>query len=231
MAAAAHVVSEQRPAVCGKKGEGKGAIVGLYTDPPPSSTVICLDELGPVAARSYPGPSWSDGAHRPHFRPAYARYGYRYGYRWAFGALAHRTGQVLIETSAPRDTAAWLPHGSSFSIGWKALLLPATPISSSMACHCIGVATPCCGTGAIPASTSSHCPRPPPGSSWLNLIEGFWKILRQRALAGRDGHSPDEIDRALQAGVADWNACPTPFLWGRSPKPQRHLRRRYIYCI
>lgn len=66
--------------------------------------MICLDELGPIAARSYPGPSWSDAAHRPHFLPEYARY----GYRWAFGALAHRSGQVLIETSATRDTATWL---------------------------------------------------------------------------------------------------------------------------
>jgi len=70
VAAAAHVVREQRSAIRGIKG----AIVQIYTDPPPSSTVICLDERGPVAARSYPGPSWSDGAHRPHFHPAYACY-------------------------------------------------------------------------------------------------------------------------------------------------------------
>jgi hypothetical protein len=82
----------------------KGAIVGLYSQSPAGSTVICLDKLGPVAARHYPGPSWNDATHRPHFRPAYARY----GYRRAFGALAHRTGAVLVETATTRNTAAWL---------------------------------------------------------------------------------------------------------------------------
>jgi hypothetical protein len=65
--------------------------------------VICLDEVGPIAARSYPGPRWSDDAHRPHFRPEYARH----GYRWAYGALAHRSEQVFLHTAATRETAAW----------------------------------------------------------------------------------------------------------------------------
>jgi hypothetical protein len=66
--------------------------------------VIGLDELGPIAARRSPGPSWSEAAHRPHLRPRSARH----GSRWAFGALAHRTGQVFVQTAATRDTAAWL---------------------------------------------------------------------------------------------------------------------------
>ena len=75
------------------------------------STVICLDELGPIAARSYPGPSWSVDAHRPHFRPDYARY----GYRWAFGALAHRTGRCSWRPP-PR---AIRPPGCTSSMDWK----------------------------------------------------------------------------------------------------------------
>ena len=63
-----------------------------------------VDERGPIAARRYRAPSWSDAAHRPHVRPRYARY----GYRWAFGARAPRTGAVFHETAATRDTAAWL---------------------------------------------------------------------------------------------------------------------------
>jgi hypothetical protein len=31
----------------------KGAIMTLYTAPPPHSTVVCIDEMGPVAAKSY----------------------------------------------------------------------------------------------------------------------------------------------------------------------------------
>ncbi len=66
--------------------------------------MICRDELGPSAARSSPGPRWSDDAHRPQFRPEDARH----GSRWAFGARAPRTGAALVQTTATRDIAAWL---------------------------------------------------------------------------------------------------------------------------
>lgn len=37
----------------------------------------------------------------------------------------------------------------------------------------------------------------------------------------------EEVDQALHAGVGDRNQQPTPFLWGRPPKPQRQLKRTY----
>jgi hypothetical protein len=69
----------------------------------------------------------------------------------------------------------------------------------------------------------------PKRAAWLTLIEGRWKILRQRARAGRICSSTAVLDQALQAGVADWNQQPTPFLWGRPPKPHRRLKRCYTY--
>ncbi len=182
--------------------------------------MICLDELGPIAARRYAGPRWSADAHRPHFRPDYARH----GYRWAFGALAHRTGAVFVETAATRDTAAWLhfldglevfvPDGEVYLIV-DALLLHWT--LDTMLWNW--------------SHARFHFVPLPKAAAWLNLIEGFWKILGQRALAGRDCRSTDDVEHALHAGVADWNQRPTPFLWGRSPKPQRQLKRQYVYCI
>jgi hypothetical protein len=71
----------------------------------------------------------------------------------------------------------------------------------------------------------------PKRAAWLNLIEGFWKILRQHALAGCDGDGTDAVDAALHAGTSDWNQRPTPFLWGRPPKPKRHLKYTYVYRI
>jgi len=71
----------------------------------------------------------------------------------------------------------------------------------------------------------------PKAAAWLNLIEGFWKILGQRALAGRHCTRTEEVDHAVHAGVSDWNRHPTPFLWGRPPKPRRQLKRRHVYRI
>jgi DDE superfamily endonuclease len=182
--------------------------------------VICLDELGPIAARSYPGPSWSNDGHRPHFHPDYARH----GYLWAFGALAHRTGAVCVGTASTRDTAAWLhfldglesfaPPGDAY------LIVDALPLHWSIDTMLWNWAHP-----------RFHFIPLPKRAAWLNLIEGFWKILRQRALAGRVCSSTDDVDQALQAGVADWNGRPTPFVWNRPPKPHRLLKRRYVYRI
>lgn len=182
--------------------------------------MICLDEHGPIAARAYAAPSWSAAAHRPHFRPDYARH----GYRWAYGALKHRTGEVFLETADTRDTTSWLhfldgletfaPEGDVY------LIADALPLHWTLGTMLWNWGHP-----------RFHFVPVPKAAAWLNLIEGFWKILDQRALAGRTCRSAADVDRALRAGVADWNRQPTPFRWGRPAKPRRHLKRAYVYRI
>ncbi len=173
--------------------------------------MICLDERGPVAAKASPPPgSWADDAHRPHFRPDYARH----GYRWAYGALIHRTGEVFLETAAVRDTASWLhfldgleacvPTGKAY------LIVDGLPLHWTLDTMLWNWGHP-----------RIHSVPLPKAAARLNLIEGFWKILDRRALAGRTCRSVAGVDDALHAGVSHWNRRPTPFLWGRPAKPQR----------
>ena len=217
MAAGAHLAGERRPRLRGKKG----AIVQLYTAPPPDSTVICLDERGPVAARSHPPVgTWADDAHRPHYRPDYGRH----GYCWAYGALEHRTGEVFVATANTRDTASWLhlldgleafaPQGNVY------LVVDALPLHWTLDTMLWNWGHPRFRFVPLPKA-----------AAWLNLIEGFWKILNQRALAGRTCQSVAEVEAALWAGVDDWNRQPTPFLWGRPAKPRRQFKRAYVYRI
>jgi transposase len=216
VAEAPHLAGERRSGVRGEKG----AIVRLYTEPPPASTVICVDELGPVAAKAYPGPSWADATHRPHFKPDY----HRHGYVWAYGALAHRAGEVFVHTAAARNTPTWLdfldrlegfvPEGEVY------LIVDALPLHWTLDTMLWNWGHP-----------RFHLVPLPKAAAWLNLIEGFWKILGQRALQGRNCQDTAEVAAALQAGVADWNRRPRPFLWGRPPKPKRQFKRTYLYRI
>jgi hypothetical protein len=182
--------------------------------------VLCLDALGPIAARRYPGPSGSDDTHRLHVRPDYARY----GYRWAFGARAHRQGAVCVATAATRATAAWL----HLLDGLQAFPSPGD------ACHIVDALPLHGGVETMRwhwGHPRLHVVPLPKAAAWLNRIEGFCKLLGQRALAGRAYLSTEAVDHARHAGVGDWNRQPTPFRWGRPPKPQRQLKRTYVYRI
>ena len=173
-----------------------------------------------MAARAYAGPSWSDASHRPHFRPDYRRD----GYVWAYGALAHRSGCVLVQTAARRDTASWLDfldHLEGFvPPGDAYLIMDGLPLHWSLETMLWNWGHP-----------RFHFVPLPKAAAWLNLVEGFWKILGQRAWHGRTCRSPAEVATALQAGAADWNSHPTPFLWGRPPRPRRQLKPAYVFRI
>ena len=54
--------------------------------------VICIDELGPLAVKTYPGEEWKLGAERATFEPDYGRR----GKLWVHGAFEPATGQATI---------------------------------------------------------------------------------------------------------------------------------------
>src|SRR3712207_5355433 len=93
-----------RPGVRGKKGR----IETLYTAPPGGSVVVCLDEMGPVSAKSYPGRELV----RPQPPPAgRARQEIDYGRRgkgYVFGAFRPATGAAFTRPYPGRGAASWV---------------------------------------------------------------------------------------------------------------------------
>ncbi len=148
------------------------------------------------------GPSWSDAGHRPHFHPDYSRH----GYVWAYGALCHRSGCVLVDIAARRNTTSWLHFLDELETfvppGQAYVILDGLRLHWSIDTMLWNWGHP-----------RFHLVPLPKHAAWLNLIEGVWKILRQRALHGRSCRSVGEVAGALRAGAADWNSHPTPFLW------------------
>src|ERR1051325_6124922 len=92
------------PAVRAKKG----AIERLYTAPPEGSVVVCLDEMGPNSAKSYPGRRLVKPA-PPKAQRAKQEIDYgRRGKGSVFGAFRPATGDAFTQTYEGRTTANWV---------------------------------------------------------------------------------------------------------------------------
>jgi transposase len=181
--------------------------------------VICLDEMGPVSAKSYPGRA----PLRTQPEPAAGRakqeidYGRR-GKGYIFGAFRPATGEAFTQPYASRSSANW----GDFLERVEAWL----PSEAER-------------VYAIVDNLSAHrtldvllfmlaCPRwemvfQPKYAAYLNLIEPWWKVLRSLALAGRRFESWNDICKAIAEATAYWNAHRHPFVWGQR---RRHRPRR-----
>ena len=87
----------------------KGAVEQLYTAPPADSVVVCLDEMGPQASKSYPGQQLVRPA-GPEAERAKQEidYGRRGTAGYVFGALQPATGKAFTLTYERRTTSNWV---------------------------------------------------------------------------------------------------------------------------
>ena len=156
----------------------------LYTAPPPGSTVICADELGPVIPRTFPpAPGWSGDGHRIKAPLEYSRGPEK---TWVYGGLRVADGQAVTMCAPSRNSA--------FYQDFLQLEEQANPegtiwvITDNLSSH---------DSKSTRAWLEDH-PRIrhafiPKRACWLNMQEGWWRIFRRQALAGQEFADPDEI--------------------------------------
>ena len=190
----------------------------LYTAPPDGSVVICLDDMGPTSAKSYPGQQPVRVAPEPVAGRAKQEIDYgRRGTGYIFGAFRPATGDAFTRPYPGRSTANWV----AFLEQVEAWLPPEAEriyaIADNLSAH---------RATDVLLFMLAH-PRwemvfQPTYAAYLNLIEPWWKILRSLALAGRRFESWDEICDAVERATAYWNAHKHPFLWGRRRRHQPH---------
>ncbi len=198
-------------------------VVELYTNPSaPNSSVICLDELGPVSPRTFPpAPSWSPGGHRIKAPLEYSRGPEK---RWVYGALRVRDGQALTFASSSRNTEGYLrllravekanPTGDLYLITDNLASHKSPPIRKWLEAH--------------PRVTQVFIPK---GAAWLNLQEAWWRLFRREALAGQSFADASEIELATKVATKQLNRRARPWVWGRPPRPPRHRRRTFVYRL
>jgi hypothetical protein len=180
--------------------------------PPPRTRVICLDEMGPLAVKTYPGEEWLQGPQRATFEPDYGRR----GKLWTHGAFEPATGMATILTSPSRDSLSHIRliemvMGHFPADRW---LL----IEDNLTIHTSRQVK--LALAAWPEVQILFLPK---YACWLNLIEPWWKQLRSLALKGHRFETPEEITQALYDAVDYWNAHRHPYSWKKRPQEQLPL--------
>ncbi len=168
-----------------------------------------------------PAPGWSRSGHRI---KALMDYGRGLEKVWVYGALRVRDGQEVTFTAPSRNT-----------VGYLKLLKQIDEANPDGDLHLVSDNLSSHTSGPIQEWLGQHPrvhPIPiPTGACWLNLQEGWWRLFRREAFAGQSFADAKEIELATRVATEHLNARSHPWVWGRPPRPQRTLRRRFVYCL
>jgi transposase len=177
--------------------------------PPPRTRVICVDEMGPIAVKTYPGEEWKPGPSRATFEPDYGRR----GKLWVHGGFEPASGRAVTLLSPGRDSASHIQLLEKILIAFPAdrWLI----IEDNLTIHASREVK--LALAAWPEIQLQFIPK---YACWLNLIEPWWKQLRSLALKGRRFETLDELTQALIAAVDYWNAYCHPYFWRKKPQDQ-----------
>ena len=200
----------------------KGVIERLYTCPPANSVVICIDEMGPLSVRSYPGRelvrSRGEGgiAGRAKWELQLDRDRKFGGY--VFGAFIPATGEAFTTTYTSRSIVtfldflekveAWIPE----SVGRVYAIMDNLRAHKAYDVLFFSLAHP-----------RWEFVFQPKYAAYLNLIEPWWKTLKSLAIKGRFFESWEQIEEAVARALDYWNAHRHPYIWGRR---RRHRAAR-----
>jgi hypothetical protein len=170
--------------------------------------VVCFDEHGPLQPIPHRGRSW-----QPRGRPRRQRSTYRrdQGTLQLLALLPYRRKETVLAFLLPaldRELASLPPTGKLYAI-----------LDNLNIHHAAEVAA----WAAAPERSErvALCYTPTHGS-WLNLAESFFRTLDRRVYDGTDYHTMNTLAAALEAGLAAWNAHPTPFTWRGKRWRRRH---------
>ena len=188
-------------------------IVGLYLNPPDNALVLSVDEKSQIQAldRTQPGLPMKKG------RAGTMTHDYkRNGVTTLFAALVAAKAKGVTQMQAGEVIGECMPRHRA-----KEFLRFLKKIDATVARH-LDVHVVCDNyrthkTKEVQAWLAKH-PRfkmhyTPTSSSWLNLVERlFAEISRQQIRRGAF-KSVADLEAAIDAWIAGWNAKPTSFKW------------------
>jgi transposase len=179
-------------------------VVGLYLNPPDRALVLCCDEKSQCQAleRTQPGLPLGIG----HVRTRTHDY-VRHGTITLFAALGYLDGKIISRVAPRHDHVEWLAFLKK--IGRE------TPTDLDL--HLIADNY---GTHKHPKVKQWLARHPrfhmhfvPTSSSWLNLVERFFRDLSEDALREGSFNHIRELTQAIETYLAQRNLDPKPYRW------------------
>ena len=173
--------------------------------------MVCLDEMGPEAANSFPGHRLvrTDPAGARRARATQEIDRGRRGHGYVFGAFVPATGAALTVPYPRRTTACWVDFLEHVDAWITPDATRVYAVLDNLSTH----RAPDVLLWAL-AHPRWEFVFQPTYAAYLNLIEPWWKILRSLALKGRRFATWDAVCAAVAAATAYWNAHRHPFTWG-----------------
>jgi transposase len=179
-------------------------VIGLYLSPPDQALVLCCDEKSQIQAlqRTQPGLALNPG-HLPTHTHDY----YRHGTVTLFAALDYLQGKIIARTDRRHTHREWLRFLQQIEAQTPAGL-QLHLIVDNYATH---------KHAKVKAWLARH-PRfhlhfTPTGSSWLNVVERFFRDLSQQALGGGSFGSVPELLDSIWHYLAEHNLRPKRYVW------------------
>jgi len=184
-------------------------VVGLYMNPPERAVVFSFDEKTQCQAldRTQPSLPMKRG------RGETMTHDYkRNGTTDLFAALNIATGEVLYDTRK-RHTGAdvlaffdyidlHVPRGLDVHVVLDNLSAHKAPEVTKWLAH--------------PRRKRWHLHFTPTSSSWLNLVEGWFRLLTERRLRRGTFNSVADLTEAVGLWAEHWNDDPKPFIWKKT---------------
>ena len=184
-------------------------IVGLYLNPPEHAIVLCADEKSQIQAldRTQPGLPMKPG------RCGTMTHDYkRNGTTTLFAALSTLDGQVIGECMPRHRHQEWLK--------FLKLIDRKTPKDLDLHIICDNYRTH--KHAEVQKWLEKH-PRfhihfTPTGSSWLNMVERYFRDITENQIRRGVFRSVEDLERTIQTAIDQHNKAPRPYIWTAEAK-------------
>jgi transposase len=179
-------------------------VVGLYLNPPQKAVVICVDEKSQIQAldRTQPGLPLKKGR-----CGTYTHDYKRNGTTTLFAALNMLDGKVIGQCQNRHRHQEWL----------KFMRRLDREFPPDMALHMVMDNYGTHKTPAVKAWLAKHprfvCHFIPTSSSWLNMVERWFRKLTDKAIRRGVFVSVPDLEKSIADYLAAWNEKPRPFIW------------------